>query len=128
MEGGSATSRATTIRSGICGQPSLRLARDISTMAIPATGQKGPLADSEGARRPLGCGVQTNLGLLSVVMRQPSLLSGAADVGTLGALHEEELAPRLADEVLEAVAVASLLPSQSPTRGTRSALGAGTVR
>ena len=59
--------------------------------------------------------MQTNLGLLSAVLRHPAFVCGAADLATLGALPAEELAPRLADEVLEAAALASLLPRRSTT-------------
>ena len=73
----------------------------------------------ERCRRALAAyaidGVQTNLGLLAAVLRHPAFVRGAADLATLGALPAEELAPRLADEVLEAAAVASLLPRPSTT-------------
>ena len=73
----------------------------------------------ERCRRALAAyavdGVQTNLGLLSAVLRHPAFVCGAADLATLGALPAEELAPRLADEVLEAAALASLLPRRSTT-------------
>ena len=58
-------------------------------------------------------GVQTNLGLLSAVMKHPSFVSGAADLATLASLPEAELAPRLPESVLQAAAVASLLPRES---------------
>ena len=71
----------------------------------------------ERCRRALAAyaveGVQTNLGLLSAVMEHPPFVSGAADLATLATLPETELAPRLPDEVLEAAAVASLLPRES---------------
>ena len=73
----------------------------------------------ERCRRALAAyaidGVQTNLGLLAAVLRHPAFVRGTADLATLGALPAEELAPRLADEVLEAAAVASLLPRPSTT-------------
>ena len=71
----------------------------------------------ERCRRALAAyavdGVQTNLGLLAAVLRHPPFVGGAADLATLGDLPAEELAPRLADDVLEAAAVASLLPRRS---------------
>ena len=71
----------------------------------------------ERCRRALAAyavdGVQTNLGLLAAVLRHPPFVCGAADLATLGDLPAEELAPRLADDVLEAAAVASLLPRPS---------------
>ena len=83
----------------------------------------------ERCRRALAAyaleGVQSNLGLLAAVMEHPPFVAGAADLATLSALAEAELAPRLPVEVLEAAAVASLLPRESTaTSDAWDALGA----